>query len=128
MQFIAKCGIEYGFQFVTRFFFSSPDCLYTKKFCDFLQSYEKSSAKQRNSFLFLPRRSNFAIFDGKVTKKRVKQQKESQDFLLLKRFGKSYEKTSKTAKGKPRFSFAEEIWESEHLQYEIEQMHSPDIF
>jgi hypothetical protein len=31
----------------------------------------------------------------------------------------SYEKTSKTAKGKPRFSFAEEIWVSEHLQYEI---------
>ena len=31
----------------------------------------------------------------------------------------SYEKTSKTAKVKPRFSFAEEIWVSEHLQYEI---------
>jgi hypothetical protein len=68
MQFIAECGIEYGLQFVTQFFLNPPDCLYTKKFCDFLQSYEK---------------------------------------------------TSKTAKGKPRFSFAEEIWVSEHLQYEI---------
>ena len=55
----------------------------------------------------------------------------SPDCLYLKKsceFWQSYEKTSKTAKVKPRFSFAEEIWESEHLQYEIEQMHSPDIF
>jgi hypothetical protein len=37
-----------------------------------VQSYEKSSAKQKNSFFFLPRRRNFAIVDGKVTKKRVK--------------------------------------------------------
>jgi len=34
-----------------------------------LQSYEKSSAKQRNSFLFLPRQSKFAISDGKVMRK-----------------------------------------------------------
>ena len=40
-QFIAECGIEYGRQFVTQFFLNPPDCLYTKKFCDFLQSYEK---------------------------------------------------------------------------------------
>jgi len=33
-----------------------------------VQNYEKSRAKQRNLFLFLPKRSNFAIFDGKVTK------------------------------------------------------------
>ena len=32
------------------------------------QSYEKSRAKQRNSFLFLPRRSQFALAEGKVTK------------------------------------------------------------
>ena len=32
-----------------------------------LQSYEKSRAKQKNLFFFLPRRSKFAIFDGKVT-------------------------------------------------------------
>jgi hypothetical protein len=36
-----------------------PNCLYIKKSCKFFQSYEKSSAKQRNSFLFLPRHSNF---------------------------------------------------------------------
>ena len=35
-----------------------------------VQSYEKSRAKQKNSFLFLPRWSKFAIFDGRVTKKR----------------------------------------------------------
>ena len=40
-----------------------------------MQSYEKSRAKQRNSFLFLPRRSKFAIFDGKVTKKLVKRKR-----------------------------------------------------
>ena len=34
-----------------------------------LQSYEKSRAKQRNVFLFLPRRSNFAIFNGKDKQK-----------------------------------------------------------
>ena len=44
------------------------------------QSYEKSRAKQRNLFLFLPRRSNFAIFDGKVTKKREKN-KETVSFF-----------------------------------------------
>jgi hypothetical protein len=34
-----------------------------------VQSYEKSRAKQKKTIFFLPRRSNFAIFDGKVTKK-----------------------------------------------------------
>jgi hypothetical protein len=38
------------------------------------QSYEKTRAKQKNPFFFLPRRSIFAIFDGKVTKKRAKYQ------------------------------------------------------
>jgi len=33
------------------------------------QNYEKLRAKQRNSFLFLPRQSNFAIFDSKDNKK-----------------------------------------------------------
>ena len=48
------------------------------------QSYEKSRAKQRNSFLFLPRRSKFAIFDGKVTKISVKRaQKKSLTSYLL---------------------------------------------
>jgi hypothetical protein len=41
MQFIAECGIEYGLQFVTQFFLNSPDCLYTKKSCEFFQSYKK---------------------------------------------------------------------------------------
>jgi hypothetical protein len=33
------------------------------------QNYEKSRAKQRKSFLFLPRRSNFAILMAKLGKK-----------------------------------------------------------
>ena len=38
-------------------------------FC--VQSYEKLSAKQKNLFFFLPKRSNFATFCRKVTKKFV---------------------------------------------------------
>ena len=68
-QFIAERGIEYGLQIVTQIFLNFPDCLYLKKYYEFLQSYEKSRAKQKNSFFFLPRRSNFVIFDDKVTKK-----------------------------------------------------------
>ena len=34
-----------------------------------MQSYEKSSAKQKNLFFFLPRRSKFAIAYVKVTEK-----------------------------------------------------------
>jgi hypothetical protein len=41
-QFIAECGIEYGCQIVTQIFINSPDCLYTKKSWEFLQSYEKN--------------------------------------------------------------------------------------
>ena len=41
-QFIAECGIEYGLQIVTSFFLNSPDCLYIKKSCKFLQSYRKT--------------------------------------------------------------------------------------
>ena len=41
-----------------------------------LQSYEKSSAKQKNLFFFLPRQSNFAVEDGKVTKKRAKHKRK----------------------------------------------------
>jgi hypothetical protein len=33
------------------------------------QSYEKVESKTKEFILFLPRRSKFAIFDGKVTKK-----------------------------------------------------------
>ena len=33
----------------------------------FPQSYEKLRAKQKNLFFFLPRRSNFVLFDGRVT-------------------------------------------------------------
>jgi len=40
-QFIAECGIEYSCQFVTQFFLNPPDCLYTKKSWEFLQSYKK---------------------------------------------------------------------------------------
>jgi hypothetical protein len=41
MQFIAKCGIEYGLQFVTQFFLNPLDCLYTKKSKKSFQSYKK---------------------------------------------------------------------------------------
>ena len=41
MQFIAKCGIEYGLQFVTQFFLNPLDCLYTKKSKKSFQSYNK---------------------------------------------------------------------------------------
>ena len=57
-----------------------------------LQRYEKSRAKQRNSFLFLPRRSKFAIFDGKVTKKRVKCKRKacfSFHFRVQSKFGEA---------------------------------------
>ena len=57
-----------------------------------LQSYEKSSAKQRNSFLFLPRQSNFAIFDGKVTKKREKCKRKARfsfHFRVPSKFGEA---------------------------------------
>ena len=54
-QFIAECGIEYGRQFVTHFFLNPPDCLYTKKFCDFFQSYGKTSAEQNKLVCFLCR-------------------------------------------------------------------------
>ena len=37
-----------------------------------LQNYEKTRAEQKNSFFFMPRRSIFAIFDGKDTKKILK--------------------------------------------------------
>ena len=46
---------------------SSASPLY-KESCNFLQSYEKSRAKQRNSFLCLPRQSNFADFSAKLRK------------------------------------------------------------
>jgi len=52
MQFIAECGIEYGLQFVTQFFFNPPDCLFLKKSIKFLQSYEKTRAKQKKTTIF----------------------------------------------------------------------------
>ena len=61
MQFIAKCGIEYGLQFVTQFFLNPLDCLYTKKSKKSFQSYEKSSEMQKKSQILFsfPRQSNF---------------------------------------------------------------------
>ena len=52
MHFIAECGIEYGFQFVTQFFLNLPDCLYTKKSWEFLQSYKKTSGEQNKFICF----------------------------------------------------------------------------
>ena len=70
MQFIAERGIEYGLQFVTQFFLNSPDCLYTKKSSEFLQSYEKTSEMQKENVIFFlfPSVSNFG--EAKVTKSR----------------------------------------------------------
>ena len=63
MQFIAECGIEYGLQFVTQFFLNSPDCLYTKKSWEFLQSYEKNLShrvKSKHHWLYLNSRKKQA--------------------------------------------------------------------
>ena len=49
-----------------------------------VQSYEKSSAKQKNSFIFLPRRSNFATFVAKLRKVESKT-KEIHFFFLPRR-------------------------------------------
>ena len=51
-QFIAECGIENGCQFVTQFFLNPPDCLYTKKSWEFLQSYSKTKEKPNKYELF----------------------------------------------------------------------------
>ena len=45
MQFIAERRIENGLQIVTPIFPNPPNCLYTKKDCNFFQSYEKSHEK-----------------------------------------------------------------------------------
>ena len=76
-QFIAERGIEYGLQIVTRKFLNPPDCLYLKKSCKFLQSYEKLREEQNKLICFffrdrvvsLTKAKKFAIFDGKDTKK-----------------------------------------------------------
>ena len=59
-QFIVERGIEYGLQIVTLKILKSPDCLYTKKSCEFLQSYEKTREMQKeNLFFFLFPLHNF---------------------------------------------------------------------
>jgi len=42
--------------------------LFSHQLMEWQQNYEKSRAEQNNLFIFLPRRSDFAIFDGKITK------------------------------------------------------------
>jgi hypothetical protein len=49
MQFIAECGIEYGCQFVTLFFFNPPDSLYTKKAEN---SYKVTKTLERKGITF----------------------------------------------------------------------------
>jgi hypothetical protein len=73
MQFIAECEIEYGCQFVTRFFLNFPDCLYLKKSCKFLQSYEKTREMQKESMLFFHFRVQSKFGVAKVTKKACKK-------------------------------------------------------
>ena len=70
MQFIAECGTEYGCQIVTPFSFNSPDCLYTKKNREILQSYEKTSEMQKENLFFFsfPSAKNFG--EARVTKSR----------------------------------------------------------
>ena len=62
------------------------------------QSYEKSRAKQRNSFLFLPRCSKFAISDGKVTKKRAKNKTNA--FVFSSKCHVSSPRSGKAAKNR----------------------------
>lgn len=52
MHFIAERGIEYSLLIVTPFFLNPPDSLYLKKSCKFLQSYEKTRAKQKKTTIF----------------------------------------------------------------------------
>ena len=69
---------------VTQKFLNPLHRLYIKKSCKFLQSYEKSRAKQKNLFFFLPSRSKFAISDGKVMKKSQKLRRKEVENLLRK--------------------------------------------
>ena len=55
MQFVAERGIENGLQIVTPIFLNPLNCLYTKKDCNFFQSYEKSRAEQKKHVSFLCR-------------------------------------------------------------------------
>ena len=59
-QFVEERGIEYGLQFVTLFYLNSPDCLYLKKSCKFLQMYEKTRAEQKEFILFFAECQNLA--------------------------------------------------------------------
>ena len=52
MQIMAEQRIENGLLSVTLKILNLPNCLYTKKSCESFQSYEKSSAKQKEFILF----------------------------------------------------------------------------
>jgi len=74
-QFIAECRIENGLQFVTRFFLNSPDCLYLKKSCEFLQSFGKTREEQNKPICFFFRDGVTSRLCRKVTKKACKEQR-----------------------------------------------------
>jgi len=62
-----------------------PNCLYTKRFCRFLQSYGKSRAKQNKSHLFfLPSQRNFAVTPQSYEKTRAEQNKSHLFFCRAK--------------------------------------------
>ena len=68
-QFIAERGIEYGLHIVTPNFLNPPHCLYLKKSCKFLQSYEKTSEMHKEKFFFFSFPSAKDFGEAKVTKK-----------------------------------------------------------
>jgi hypothetical protein len=60
-QIIAERGIENGLQIVTSFFLNSPDCLYIKKGCKFLQSYENILKLQNNSLIIAVNKISYIL-------------------------------------------------------------------
>jgi len=62
MQFVAERRIENGLLSVTLTILNLLHHLYTKKSCEFFQSYEKSRAKQKNLLFFFALCSLFRTF------------------------------------------------------------------
>ena len=74
-----------GLQNVTRFFLNSPDGLYIKKSYEFLQSYEKKRAEQKEFILFLCRvPSKFATLSQSYEKTSKLQNRYFEQELAIK--------------------------------------------
>jgi hypothetical protein len=53
---VEEHGIEYGLQFVTHKYLNSPNFLYIKKSCKFLQSYKnKYEVKKNRTMIYKPK-------------------------------------------------------------------------